>query len=191
MKFSRKQPRAASGESLATVEAAMIYDRERIKAIETDAFFPCIPFHFLDSVIDGRQEYHTCYVIRHRDRCVGFALALEVGRSCQVQAIAIDSEYRRRGFGRAMLHFLTCNRAWYTHSAAVPETEPHAQLFFKSCGWKCISGLRRAYPNGDSALIFQMPSNRAEPFGWRGYADCSSPRMITRSTVRTLEAINR
>lgn len=99
-----------------------------------------------------RQRNTIGMVVEDKDTVVGFMVYSLVDNSIKLENIAVAKHHRRKGYGRAMIEKLI----WKLNperrnriSLLVRETNLDAQLFLRSCGFRCIGMYEGAYDDTD------------------------------------------
>jgi len=138
-------------------------DLDRVMAIERESFeFPWSRKQLVGCL---RQRNVVGKVAEFDDRVVGYMIyELKRGR-ITVLNLAVDPAERRRGIARRMVGKLAAMlKAGYRNriTLIVRETNLAGQLFFRACGFRAVTVLRRFYddtPEDAYGMAYWIPSN--------------------------------
>ena len=139
-------------------------DMPEVLGIESEGFeFPWSEDDFIRCL---RQRNCIGMVAEHDERVVGFMI-YELHKSrLHVLNFAVAAEFRRRGVGRQMAGKLIgklSNQRRTRILLEVRETNLHAQVFFRSLGFRAVSVLRDFYDDTtEDAYLMQYRYNAAE-----------------------------
>lgn len=148
-------------------------DMPEVLDIESQSFeFPWSEEDFIRCL---RQRNCIGMVAEHDEQVVGFMIYELHKTRLHVLNFAVNSEFRRRGVGEAMISKLISKLSHQRRSRVlleVRETNLAAQLFFRSAGFRAVSVLRDFYDDTtEDAYLMQftyqaapvkegMPTNR-------------------------------
>lgn len=135
-------------------------DMPEVLAIEKQCFeFPWSEDDFIRCL---RQRNCIGFVAEHCEKIVGFMIYELHSNRIHILNFVVHEDCRFKGVGEAMVNKLKGNLTSDRRSRImleIRESNLDAQLFFKACGFRCISVLRDFYQDdetNDDAYLFQF-----------------------------------
>ena len=132
-------------------------DMPEVMVFEQESFE--FPWYEEDFICHLRQ--HDCIGItaEYEDRVIGFMIYELYRTEIGILNFAVHPDWRRRGVGKQMISKLIAKlsaRGFKKIILEVRETNLPAQLFFRQCGFKAVSVLRKYYEDTpEDAYIMQ------------------------------------
>lgn len=140
-----------------TVERMYCNHVPQISRIEESSFPHPWPVQAFNNYI--ADPHFICRVVIVDAKVAGYIVLEKSPVSLQIINLAVDQAHRKMGLGRFLINdqiaALNPRISWQSFLAPVAESNLPAQLFFKSCGFRCISWPRRFFTNGKTAYLFQ------------------------------------
>lgn len=155
MLFMSRKPQQID-ESLLYVQPMMYRHIPDVARIAFDSFTSPWPIQALEHGVDG--AYMQSFVAWYRGELAAYAITEVSDYSKQITNLAVAPRMRRKHIGTQLVNRLIDKlgtKPFMSLMVEVPEPNLSAQLFFKSCGFECISTLNNHFTNGDDAYVFQ------------------------------------
>ncbi len=144
-------PTRDEGDDVSSIRPYKDDDLDSLVAIEQASFPNAWSRQVL---VDWIQRADSdCRVLEQEDRIVGFLLIVDEPNGLHLVNLAIDPEYRRRGFALSALEWvdeLAGERAVKRVVLDVRETNLAAQLLYRKAGYRAV-GIVSDYYSGDDA----------------------------------------
>jgi len=144
-------------------------DLRRIFEIEQAIYpFPWTTGNFSDSLTAG----YDAWVFESADQIVGYAIVMWIPDEVHLLNLSVAAAWQRRGYGRAMLHWLCSDAARRGARSMMLEVRPTnapARALYESVGFAQIGLRKRYYPafegTREDALVLLL---RLDAFGAPG-----------------------
>lgn len=130
-----------------------------IYAIESMVFPDTYSKETLNSIIDNKL-YKNSLVLVDNDIMVAYIIVYEVAKEAEIHRIAVNSDYRKRGYGQAILS--ECIKILKSINTEKIHLEVRKSNFgaislYKKFGFE-LMGVRKGYysDNNDDAMLFTL-----------------------------------